>query len=357
MATDDSEYVSRLVDREALESYLAEHLGSADTFSIERHTGGHSNETLFLQWGDRDLVLRRPPPGTTADSAHDVLREYTVYAAAQGTSIPVPETVLSCEDESVIGAEFYIMQRVSGDVIRDSEPDRFRSPTDRQRIGMELIETLADVHTLKYEQAGLGEFGQPSGFTQRQVDRWQSQYEWAFDVTADVRDIPAVAEIGEWLQANVPQAHPYTLVHGDYSIKNVMFGPGSPPTITAVFDWEMAALGDPFTDLGWFLRSWRGGESHIEALGAMSPPEFLSREGFPSKAALIERYESATGFEFKNSRFYRVLAFYKLGALGEMFFRRYREGNSADPYYEAMDETVPAVATHAKRIMQGEEPL
>ena len=357
MSGDEREYVDRLVAPDALASYLEGRLGPADAIDVERHEAGHSNETLFVEWGSRDLVLRRPPPGETAETAHDVLREYRVQEALQGTPVPVPRTVLACEDESVIGSEFYLMEREAGDVVREAEPERFATPDHRRRIGEALVDTLATVHGVDVEAVGLGEFGYPEGFTERQVDRWSGQYEWAFEVTAAEREVPAVHELTGWLREHVPETHPHTLVHGDYTLNNVMFGPGGPPELVAVFDWELSTLGDPFTDLGWLLMAWADEGDRLADLGSLAPPALTAREGYPTRRELVERYEAATGRRFENDRFYRVLAFYKLGALGEMFYRRHLEGNADDEIYPEMVDTVPAIAERALRIADGTETL
>ncbi|MDX1748274.1 MAG: phosphotransferase family protein, partial [Halobacteriales archaeon] len=214
------EYFRRLVDEDALRDYLVDHFGPAD-LAVERHQEGHSNETLFIQWGDRDLVLRRPPPGETAEKAHDVLREYRVMSALQDTPVPVPPTVAACDDDAVIGSDFYLMEQVDGHVLRYDEPARFANRTDREAIGEELIRTLAAIHEVDYEAVGLGEFGYPPGYTERQVGIWRKQFAWAFDVTAAEREIPALETVGDWLEEHCPDAHPHTLVHGDYKPDNI----------------------------------------------------------------------------------------------------------------------------------------
>ncbi len=351
------EYFRRLVDTDTLEAYLADELGAVETFDIEHHQEGHSNETLFVTWGDRELVIRRPPPGETAETAHDVLREYTVIDALQDTAVRVPTTVLSCDDHDVIGSDFYVMEREEGVVIRGEEPEAFAAPEHRQRLGEELVDTLAEIHEIDVESVGLAEFGYPDGFTQRQVDRWEKQYNWAFEITEDEREIPEVHEVTEWLQSNVPETYPHTLVHGDYKLDNVMFGAEAPPRIVSVFDWEMSTLGDPFTDLGWMLSYWPEEDDQGTEIGTAGDASFLLRDGYPSRVELVDRYESKTGYEFENDRFYRALAVYKLGALGEMFFRRYLQGNSDDETYPLMRERVPQLARRALRIVEGEEAL
>ena len=353
MSHGDESYFERLIDIEVLESYLGTHLEPAETFEVERHPGGHSNETLFVTWGDRELVVRRPPPGETADTAHDVLREYTVMEALQETNVPVPTTVLACEDHDIIGSDFYMMEREHGIVMRDAEPNQFAEPSHRHRIGKEMVDTLGEIHRVDYEAVGLEEFGRPEGFTQRQVDRWQRQYEWAFEITADEREVPVVHGLTDWLQAHVPEDPPRALVHGDYKLDNVMFDDSTPPSVRSVFDWEMSTLGDPFADLGWLLSYWPDSDDQ-SAVGTAGGAAFVHQDGYPSRDELVDRYESVTGLTFEDDRFYRALAVYKLGALGEMFFRRHLEGNADDDTYPQMKERVPELAERAVRIVEGE---
>jgi aminoglycoside phosphotransferase (APT) family kinase protein len=346
-----------LVDRENVRAFLADRLGPAEQFDIERHDQGLSNETLFVTWGERDLVLRRPPPGDTAETAHDVLREYEVLDALQGTDVPVPGTVAATDDEAVIGCPFYVMERLDGDVLRFSEPDRFDSPAARRAVSDQLVDTLAAIHSVDYEAAGLAEFGRPAGFTERQVERWTGQFEWAFQETTAKREVPEIETVGEWLAANVPESHAQTLVHGDYKLDNVLFGPGRPPELAGVLDWEMSTLGDPLCDLGWMLFFWLEDGADSSALMQTMGPTFLGAEGYRSRAELVDRYERATGITVENLTFYRVLAVYKMAALGEMFFARYLMGHSDSSFYAMMEEGVPVLADQALSIIDGDRSL
>ena len=175
-------------------------------------------------------------------------------------------------------------------------------------------------------------------------------------MTEEVRSIPAVAEVGEWLEEHVPEAPTHTLVHGDYKLDNVMFGPGTPPELVGVFDWEMSTLGDPLADLGWLLHFWRDPDDPEPREGD-SAPAFTAREGYPTRRDLVDRYERRTGIEFENARFYRALTAFKMGGIGEMFVRRYLEGNSADPTDPLMEEQVPRRVRRAREFIEADDNL
>ncbi len=350
----DEEYLRRLFDEEALAAFLEDALGPGE-LGVEYHQAGHSNETLFVDWGDHELVLRRPPAGAHADAAHEVLREYRAMDALQDTAVPVPRTVAACDDHDVIGSDFYVMERLEGDVIRDEEPGRFADPEQRRLLSEAFIDTIAEIHTIDPAAVGLDDMGHPEGYTERQVERWTKQLEWAFEVTADDRPIPELHEVADWLADNVPDDYAHTLVHGDYKLDNVMFGPGTPPELVGVFDWEMCTRGDPSMDLGWMLISWTdpGDPDREDPLSN----RIEARKGYLSRRELLDRYEEQTGLTFDNERFYRTFGVFKSAGACEMMYRRYLEGNSSNPAYPLMEERVPAMAERALDIIEGREPL
>jgi aminoglycoside phosphotransferase (APT) family kinase protein len=351
----DNEYLDRLYGEDALTAYLEEEVGPGDGLDVKYHQAGHSNETLFITWDDRELVLRRPPAGETADAAHDVLREYRVMSALEDTDVPVPTTVAACDDQAVVGSEFYLMERLHGEVIRGEEPERFAAPDQRRTLSERFIDTVAEIHTLDPRDVGLNDLGHPDGYTERQVERWTEQLQWAFEVTADDRPVPGLHTVADWLDANVPEEYDHTLLHGDYTLDNVMLGPGTPPELVGVFDWEMSTRGDPLMDLGWMLGHWYDPKD----------PEFddplhsrvEARPGYLTRRELLDRYEDRTGREFSNGRFYRTFGVFKTASACEMMYRRYLEGNADNPNYPLMEEYVPAMADRARRIIDGEEPL
>ena len=197
------------------------------------------------------MVLRRPPRGPLPPSAHDVLREARVLSALAGRA-RVPAVLAVCDDESVIGAPFYVMERVEGHVVTSSVPAALDNPDDRRRIGEELVDGLVEVHAVDWRDAGLEGFGKPTGYLERQLRRFTGL--WEHNRT---RDIPAVESVGEWLGEHMPEsAPPATVVHGDYRLGNTMMAPAAPARLVAIFDWEMATIGDPLADLGYLCTLW-----------------------------------------------------------------------------------------------------
>jgi len=354
-----SEPADSTLDTAALQSFLEREVGPADTLDVTGEGGGYSNETLFVAWGDRDLVVRRPPPDETADTAHDVLREYRILDALQGTDVPVAPTVVSCSDESVLGVPFYVMDRVAGDVVRTDEPDRFGTPERRGALADAFIDALVAVHEVDYDAVGLeaGEFGYPEGYLDRQVERFQEACIWALDTTSEEREVPELYEVGSWLAEHAPAESDHALVHGDYKLDNVMFAPDDDPRIAGVFDWEMSTLGDPLADLGYALHFWPDPDDRRRVVSERFAPAFLAGEDYPTRTEFIERYETRSGREFTTPRFYLALAAFKMAALGEMFYARFLRGGVDDPMYERMGEGVPAQAERALAIIEGEWTL
>jgi aminoglycoside phosphotransferase (APT) family kinase protein len=220
------------------------------------------------------------------------------------------------------------------------------------------VDTLAAIHGVDWRAVGLDDFGPAEGYLDRQVGLWREQLEeWLLPRTEERRELPAVREVADWLAANTPSEADGTLVHGDYKLDNVMFGPGLPPELVGVFDWEMATVGDPLADLGWLLLFWPQSADPDHGIPDALLPDVTTREGYPSRRELVERYEAATGREFVDQRFYRALAAYKITTACEAMYLRHVTGAADDPIYPLLEEGVPAMARRAKRIVDGEEPL
>jgi aminoglycoside phosphotransferase (APT) family kinase protein len=240
-------------DTGKVEVYLKEQLaGLEGPMEVLQFPGGHANLTYLLRFGDRELVLRRPPLGPVAPRSHDMAREYRVLSRLADRFPPAPHAYLLCEDPSVIGATFLIMERRRGLVMRGLVPAELdRHPDARRRMSFALVDVMAAFHDVDYEELGLGDLGKPEGYVERQVHGWKGRWE-----RAKHQDLPVFDELYEWLVANLPPSTKPTLVHNDLKFDNVMFDPDDPDHVEAILDWDMTTLGDPLIDLGTLVCYW-----------------------------------------------------------------------------------------------------
>jgi aminoglycoside phosphotransferase (APT) family kinase protein len=335
----------QLVDEVALRSYLEERLPGDGELVVQRHQAGHSNETFFISRGTEEFVLRRPPLGAFLPSAHDVGREYKVLTALRHTSVRVPRTLLHCEDESVIGAPFYLMERMHGSVIRDELPAGV-DQGGRATIGDELVDALVELHSIDPAECDLEGFGRPTGYLERQLKRWTGQMELTLPFT---RPLPDLEEVGRWLRDNLPGQQATTLVHGDYKLDNVMFALEGGPRLIAILDWEMSTLGDPLADLGWMTSFWRQpGDPQDDIFAETS--RVTEMPGFRTRDELVERYAAATGRDVGGLSWYVVLAIWKLAILLEGSYARHLAGMTDDPFFARMEQGVPLLAVRALEV-------
>ena len=339
-----------LVDEAALKEYLDARFESSSELSAKRHRAGHSNETFFVRYGAEELVLRRPPSGAFLPTAHDVSREYRVLHALGSTVVRSPRTVLMCDDESVIGAPFYLMERVDGIVIRSELPETFDEEV-RPGLGEQMIDALAELHGVDFEACGLAGFGKREGYLERQLRRWSGQLELTLPMT---RSVPELERLGDWLHDNRPDSPEATLVHGDYKLDNVMFAGTAPARLVTILDWEMSTLGDPLADLGWMASFWIEPEETDDVLAKLNPVTRL--DGFSSRADLIRRYEHRTGRDASALDWYRVLAIWKLAILLEGSYARHLAGMTDDPFFARMERDVPALARRGWAVAAGITP-
>ena len=335
-----------LVVVEPLLAFLAKHglagAGAADGLVVEPLGEGHSNVTLLIRCGERQLVLRRPPRGPLPPSAHDVLREARLLGALAPTGARVPRVLAVGDDEALIGAPFYVMERVAGEVVTSSVPAALDTPRERRRIGEELVDALVEVHAVDWRACGLDGFSnRPEGYLERQLRRFLGL--WEHNRT---REIAAVERVGAWLREHVPQSPAPTIVHGDYRLGNVMLAPDAPARVVAVFDWEMATIGDPLADVGYLCALWvqRGDPP----LGMFELSGVTRGEGFPTRAQLIARYEQRSGRAMTDIRWYRTLALWKAVVFMEGNYRRALAGSTDDPWLHGFGEGVAALAERAE---------
>ena len=315
---------------------------------IERHEAGYSNETFFISWGDKRWVLRRPPSGDLLPTAHDMLREYRVLSALSAFDVRTPRPVIACEDRDVLGVPFYLMQRVDGIVIRETLPEVFEAREERQRLGEELIDALAELHAVHWQGTDLEGIGRPQGYLERQLGRWTKQYELTVPHT---RPLPGLEAVGDWLHQRLPPASEATVVHGDYKVDNVMFRASTPTRLVAIFDWEMATLGDPLSDLGWLLSFWGPTGDERDTPDLIDSNAMTQLPGFLSREEMAARYAERTGRTMEHFPFYRCLAVWKYAIILEGLYRHSLEGTAANPKAAEFAWKVPQLVQRAQRIM------
>jgi aminoglycoside phosphotransferase (APT) family kinase protein len=331
--------------REPLEDFLGERGLGSGPVEAEPIGEGHSNVTYLIKRGGERFVLRRPPRPPVPPSANDVLRESRILQALQDTDVPTPDVLAVCEDESVIGAPFYVMPFLEGHVITTEMPPELDNPDDRRRAAFELVDALVRVHAADWEAIGLGSLTKPTGYLERQLRRFLGL--WEHNKT---RELPVVQEVGDWLQANLPATPQTTIVHGDYRLGNTMFAVGAPARLIAIFDWEMATLGDPLADLGYMTATWSRPD---EGFGTTFDLTTVTHgEGFPGREELVERYADKSGRDVGDLKWYQALAIWKATVFMEGNYKRAVMGNSDDPYLKLFDKGVPQLGEAALRITQ-----
>jgi aminoglycoside phosphotransferase (APT) family kinase protein len=309
---------------------------------IEPLGEGHSNVTYALRRGGADLVIRRPPRGPLPPSAHDVLREARVLRGLEGRA-PVPRVLAVCDDPSVIGAPFYVMERVDGEVVSETVPPVLDTEACRRRMGEELVDALVELHAADWRAAGLAGFGRPEGYLERQLKRFTGLWE-----RNRTRDLPAVERVGRWLEANVPSSPPATIVHGDFRLGNVMYAPSVPVRLVAIFDWEMSTIGDPLADLGYLCTFWVDRDD--PPAGIFERQALTRAPGWPTRAELVERYEKRSGRSMGHLRWYEALALWKIIVFMEGNYRRALAGSVDDPYLTSFGEAISGLAERAEAL-------
>jgi aminoglycoside phosphotransferase (APT) family kinase protein len=336
-----------------LESYLREHLAASSipdldlSLSMEpsQFPGGHSNLTYLVRFGSTELVVRRPPLGPVPPKAHDMAREYKWLAAVHPVFPLAPTPYLLCDDPSVVGSIFYVMERRHGIVVRDVEPSALaHQPAVRRRVSEALVDTLADLHAVDVSAGALQALGRPAGFVERQVRGWTER--WHRSKIAALAEMDALAE---WLLARVPpDPKTATIVHGDFKLDNLMLDAANVAEIVAVFDWEMSALGDPLVDLGILLAYW----------SPTAPPEqrdaltlVTDRPGYLTRDEIVARYAARSGRDLSGIGFYEVFAVFKIAVVIQQIFYRFARGQTSDTRFAAFDKRVEFLARYAAALV------
>ena len=326
----------------ALEAYLARHLpGEPGPLAVEQFPHGHSNLTYLLRRGDQEFVLRRPPFGNQVKTAHDMGREYRVLSKLSAVYPPAPKPLLSCEDASVLGVPFYVMERRRGIVLRRADdPDHTIDPPTARRLSTALIDNLALLHALDYKAAGLADLGKPEGYVTRQVTGWINRY-----AAARTDDVPEMDRVAKWLGDNTPAESGAALVHNDYKYDNLLLDPADLTHIVAVLDWEMATVGDPLMDLGTTLGYWvEAGDPEEVRAGAFGP---TALPGSLTRQELVARYAEKTGRDVSGILFYFCFGVYKIAVIVQQIYARFVRGHTRDERFARLNERVAALGRQA----------
>jgi len=322
-------------DEARLARYLREHVpGLTGEMQALQFPGGHANLTYLVRFDDRELVVRRPPLGPVAPRSHDMAREYRVLSRLADRFPQAPRAYHLCEDESVIGALFVVMERRSGCVIRGKFPAELARHADApRRVSFALVDTMAEFHSVDYAAIGLEGLGKPEGYARRQVEGWKRRWDGAKE-----HDLSVVDEVHGWLLDHLPSSPASSLVHNDLKFDNCMVDPDDPDHITAILDWDMTTLGDPLIDLGTLLGYWVEAGDPPERGGADS---ITAQPGFPTRGELAERYAEKRGCELGAIGWYEAFALWKTAVVLQQIYIRFVRGQTSDERFGQMGERVP----------------
>jgi aminoglycoside phosphotransferase (APT) family kinase protein len=325
------------LDLARLQPFLLEHFGHSGPVSVEQFPSGHSNLTYLVRLGERELVLRRPPFGSKVRSAHDMAREYRVLSKLHAAYPVAPRALLYCDDISILGAPFYLMEQIRGMILRRDPPPGVPFPPETaRRLSEAFVDNLARLHRLDYAAIGLADLGKPQGYLERQVKGWIERYG-----NSKTHDLPEVEPISAWLSERMPVSHETALIHNDYKYDNVVLDPSDPTKIVGVLDWEMCTLGDPLTDLGTALAYWTDPQDPEEFEEIRSAPTTLP--GTLTRAQLVERYAVATGRDPGNMVFYLTFARFKVAVIIQQIYYRFAQGLTQDARFADMPTRIHAL--------------
>ena len=339
------------LDWRRIESYLRTRLSAgefdiAGPFEVLQFPNGSANLTYLIRFGATELVLRRPPFGTLAPGAHDMKREYRVLSRLWRIFDAAPRAYLFCDDHAVGGADFFVMQRRRGEVVRGVIPATMRHHRNvGHRIGLALVDRIAEFHTLDPDAVDLGRLGRPDGFVARQLRGWKQRW----DLVADERYDAGMAELHSRLEATLPEPQRVSLVHNDLKLDNCMFDPADPDRVTSFFDWDMTTLGDPLIDLGTLLNYWPDPSDSLAA--KRFSHSGMDRMGLPPRAEIVERYAERSGLDLSPIGWYEAFALWKTATVIQQLHYRWKVGDSSDPRMETVADSLPTLIHNADGLL------
>lgn len=333
-----------VVDR--VQGFLDEHGIGIGPLAWQRIGDGQSNITYLIERGEQRIVLRRGPRPPLPRSTHDMLRESRVQQGLAKVGIAVPKILAVCDDESLLGVPFYVMDYLDGEIMLDSAPGALDTPGQRRATSEALVDTLAALHSVDLERAGLSGFGKPQGYLERQISTFSG-----LATQVSERELPLVAELGEWLEKHRPETQRAALVHGDYRLGNVMFRREAPAKVTAVLDWEMAALGDPLADLGYLTATYCDADSPGSV---MEISDVTRAPGYLTRTEIAERYAERTGLDVSQLPWYQTLALWKSSVFLEAIYTRWRRGERpGDEFAPVLEHEIPRLLEVARDYARG----
>ena len=335
--------------REALvEAFLRDNVpGLTGEMTIRQFPRGYSNLTYLVTVGDREMVLRRPPFGTKAKSAHDMGREYRAINALEDVYPYCPRTLLYTDDPSVMGCPFYVMERIKGIILRKNLPDGLAfTPDQARRLCRRLIEVHAELHGIDYNEVGLADFGKPRGYVRRQVEGWSGRYR-----NAKTPDAPDFEGTMAWLADKMqPDSDRPAVIHGDYKFDNVVLDPADPMRIIGVLDWEMATIGDPLMDLGSSLAYWVQADDPPQVVAISTLPTTM--DGALTRDEVLELYAQQTGRDLGHFDFYYVFGIFRLAVIAQQIYYRFYHGQTKDQRFKALILAVHVLDQVAREVIK-----
>lgn len=334
------------LDKAKLQKYLIASVPELQgEFEIKQFPGGHSNLTYLLRYENADYVVRRPPFGASIKSAHDMGREYKILSALNTSFAKAPRTIHFSQDQSVMGCDFYIMERVEGFVLRPGQIKNAPGAAEMHATSESLIETLVELHALDFNACGLGNFGRPAGYVERQITGWSKRYN-----NAKTDDIQEMHTLGNWLYDNMPEDGHTGLIHNDYKYDNVILRQDEPTKVRAILDWEMATVGNTLMDLGTALSYWISFDDPDEMHHVKMNPTTLP--GNPSRTDVVEIYERISGRSIDNVHYYYAYGLFKLAGILQQIYARYKMGFTQDERFKNMIHGVRACARIGWRAVE-----